>query len=101
MTGVKILDFKSMRKNALVGFTKIELASGIVIVDVSILISERGAWASPPSKPMVNAQGLFLHDDGSKNRYSPTIEFTSKDVRQRFSDAVIEALRASHPEALQ
>ena len=56
--------------------------------------------ASPPSKPMIDRDGAAMKDAAGKMRYSPLIEFTSKEVRERFSAAVIDGLRASHPEAL-
>jgi hypothetical protein len=61
---------------------------------------ERGAWASPPSKPMIGRDGAALTDAKGKARYSPIIEFTTREIRDRFSAAVIEALRVSHPEVL-
>ncbi len=56
--------------------------------------------ASPPSKPMVGRDGVALTDANGKVKYSPLVEFTSKEIRERFSSAVVEALRAAHPEAL-
>ena len=100
MSAVLIREWRPMRKNTLLGFAKIELPSGLIISDVTILTGERGPWASPPSKPMVGRDGVVLKDDAGKLRYSPVIEFASKEVRNRFSAAVVDALRASHPEAL-
>jgi hypothetical protein len=99
MTGIRILDWRPLRKNSLFGFCKVEFPSGMVIADVTILTSERGPWASPPSKPMITADGVVMKDAGGKIRYSPFIEFSSKEIRQRWSNAVIEAMRAAHPEA--
>ncbi len=40
-----------MRKGSLLGFAKIELPSGMILSDVTILSGERGAWpARPPSQ---------------------------------------------------
>lgn len=97
---MKILDWRPMRKNSLHGFAKLELPSGMVIADVTILAGERGAWASPPSKPMIDCEGAALKDQNGKIRYSPIIEFTSKEIRDRFSTAVIAALLESYPNAL-
>jgi DNA-binding cell septation regulator SpoVG len=52
-SAVRILDWRELRKNSLLGFAKVELPSGMVISDVTILSGERGPWASPPSKPMI------------------------------------------------
>ena len=100
MSAIVVRDWRPMRKNSLLGFARVELPSGMVVHDVTILTGERGPWASPPSKPMVGKDGTVLTDDKGKARYSPIIEFTSKEVRDRFSAAVVDALRASHPEVL-
>ncbi len=97
---VQIRDWRPMRKGSLLGFAKIEMPSGLILVDVTILSGERGAWASPPSKPMIDRDGIALKDANGKIRYSPVVEFASKQVRERFSAAVVDALRAAHPEAI-
>jgi hypothetical protein len=101
MSGVRILDWRLRRKNSLIGFAKVELPSGMVIADVTVLTSEGGPWASPPSKPMIGRDGSVMKDANGKIKYQPIIEFTSKNVRDKFSHAVVEALRAAHPEALE
>jgi DNA-binding cell septation regulator SpoVG len=97
---MKILDWRAMRRNSLLGFVKVELPSGMVIADVTILSGDKGAWASPPSKPLIGRDGAVLKDAAGKARYQPIIDFTSKEVRNRFSEGVVAALRAAHPEAL-
>jgi hypothetical protein len=97
----RILDWRPLRRNSLLGFAKVELPSGMIIVDVTILTGERGPWASPPSKPMLDRDGVVLRDEKNKVRYQPVIEFTSKNVRDRFSTQVIAALRESHPKVLE
>ena len=96
----KILEWREVRRNALLGFAKIEFASGMIVSDVTILTGPKGHWASPPSKPMVGRDGAVMRDDDGKIRYSPIIEFVSKDVRNRWSESIIEAMRAAHPEVL-
>jgi DNA-binding cell septation regulator SpoVG len=100
MNTIRILDWKPVRKNTLLGFCIAEFASGLVIGDITILNGERGPWASPPSKPMITGDGTVMKDAGGKIRYSPFIAFTTKEIRSRWSDLVIEAMRATHPEAL-
>ena len=86
MNAIRILDWRPLRKNSLLGFVKIETPSGLVINDVTVLTSERGLWASPSSKPMVDRNGSALKDANGKLRYVPVIEFVSKEVRNKFSD---------------
>ena len=99
MSGFLIRDWRPMRKNTLLGFAKVELPSGMILADVTVLVGERGPWASPPSKPMIGRDGTAIKDAAGKARYTPIVEFASKDIRERFSAGVVEAMRAAHPEA--
>jgi hypothetical protein len=47
---------------------------------------------------MINREGVVLKDDKGELSYA-TIICVSKDVRDRFSKAVIEALLAEHSDA--
>jgi hypothetical protein len=49
---------------------------------------------------MVDRAGTVVKDQNGKIRYSPIIEFRSKEIRDKFSENVIAALHSSHPEAL-
>jgi hypothetical protein len=69
--------------------------------DVTILSGERGPWASPPSKPQIDHDGTVLKDQNSKIRYTPIIAFKDRETRDKWSTAVIDALRPAHPEAFQ
>ena len=99
MSGVRIREWRPMQKGHLVGFAKVELSSGLVLCDVTVLHGDRGHWASPPSKPMLDKSGVALKDPFGKTKYAAVVEFIDKETRDRFSAAVIDALRAAHPEA--
>jgi hypothetical protein len=98
-TAFIILDWRPLRRNSLLGFARVQLPSGLVINDCIILTGERGPWATPPSKPQISRDGNVIKDQNGKIRYTPVFEFTSREIRDRWSGAVIEALRTSHPEA--
>ena len=99
-TSVQILDWRPVRKGSLLGFARVELASGMILADVTVLLGENGPWASPPSKPMIGRDGTAMKDAAGKVRYSPLVEFISKEVRQRFSAGIVDSLRAAHPDAI-
>ena len=98
---IQIRDWRPMRRGNLLGFAKVELPSGMVLVDCTVMQGDRGAWVSPPSKPMIDRDGVAIKDGSGKVRYTPLVEFTSKEVRERFSNGVIDALRAAHAEAFE
>jgi hypothetical protein len=47
---------------------------------------------------MVGKDGTVLRGDDGKVRYSPIVAFVDKRTRDRFSQAVIDALRQVEPE---
>ena len=40
------------------------------------------------------------HHEGRQTLSSPVVSFVSKEVRDKFSGAILNVLRSSHPEAL-
>lgn len=101
MSAAVVEEFSALRRNSLRGFAKIRLASGMILNDVAIHVSgDNKLWAAPPSKPMLDREGQVLRDAEGKIRYVPLIAFATKEQRDRFSSLVVDAMRASHPEAL-
>jgi hypothetical protein len=99
---IQIEEFKPMRRNSLLGFARVRTASGVVFHDVSLHCSNGRYWAAPAARPQLDRTGQQMRDAASgKNLYVPTISFASKEVRDRFSAQVIEALRAVYPAALE
>lgn len=66
----------------------------------SFVVEQFAPWARPASKPVLNRDGVHQKDAAGKSRWTPVVSFASKLIRDRWSNAVIEALRASHPEVL-
>jgi len=97
MTTTIIKSFAPVRKNTLRGFAEVQLPSGMIIADVAVHVTEGRPWASPPSKAMLDRNGAALRDEVGKVRYSPIISFASKDLRDKFSAAIIDAMEAAHP----
>ena len=97
MTTTIIKSFVAVRRNSLRGFAEVQLPSGMIMSDVGIYVTEGRPWASPPSKPMLDRNGSVVRDDAGKVRYSPIITFASKELRDRFSAAIIAAMTIAHP----
>jgi hypothetical protein len=96
----EILAFAPRRQNTLAGSAEVRLPSGMILYDVGIHIAGTSPWASPASKAMLDKNGVALRDDRVKIKYSQVITFASKELRDRFSDAIIEAVRVAYPDAL-
>ena len=95
-----IEEFTSVARNSLRGFAWVRLPSGLILHDTAIHERDGKAWASPASKPMLSRDGTVVRDAAGKTQYVPIITFASREIRDRFSAAVINAMRAAHPEVL-
>jgi hypothetical protein len=98
MTQVIIEDFKAIRKNSLLGFAKVRMPSGLVFNDCPVCTTNGKVWASPASKPAMTAAGTQLIGANGKQHI---VGFASTELRNKWSDAVIAALRQSHPQAFE
>ncbi len=98
---ISILSWKPVAAGGLLGFLDARLPSGLILHEIAIMRGKNGTpWASAPSKPMLDRNGCAMLDAAGKRRYVPCVSFTDAVTRKRFSEAVIEALRRSNPEAL-
>jgi hypothetical protein len=95
---ILISDWKPRQSDTLRGFLTAHLPSGMILHEVSIHTRNGSWWASPSSKPMLSRDGTALRDDAGKVRYSPVVSFADKQTRDRLSQAVVEALRRTHPD---
>src|SRR5262249_5832774 len=98
--GLRLIEFRSIVKGSLRGFATVELPIGLKIHDVVIVAGSRGCWANMPSRPQIDQDGRQPRNANGKPRYSPTLEWRDRDLANRFSAAVIAAIRAAHPDAL-
>jgi hypothetical protein len=99
---LRLLDFKLVRKNSLTGFAAVAIdPPGLVINDIPVCQAANGrAWATLPSRPMIDAQGEVMRDDRGKVRYSAILEWRSRELRERFSNAVVTAVSRRYPDYL-
>jgi hypothetical protein len=92
-------DFRQLRRNTLLGFAEIAIEElGLVIKDVALHSKNGSRWAAPPAKPQIK-DGTVVIDDRGKPAYTPIIDFTSREARDRFSAAVIAAVLARSRDA--
>jgi hypothetical protein len=99
---VAVEGFRPCRRATLRGFAKVRFASGLVMDEIAVQVSQSGkAWAQPPAAPRLDADGNPIRDERGKVKYSPLIGFADLETRGRWSAQIIEALRQSHPRALE
>jgi hypothetical protein len=101
---ITIVQWTPCRRGAsLRGFVDIELPSGLLIADVAVHVVETNGrgWASPPARPVLDREGHHKRGENGKGVWQPLISFRSRDIADRFSRAVLDALAAAHPEAVE
>jgi hypothetical protein len=93
-------DWKPLKRNTLLGFARIHVVEmDLVVHDVAVHEGHGKRWAQLPSRPWVKGNEVVTDDNG-KIQYSPLLEFPRKEVRDAFSQRVIEAVLAAYPRAL-
>ncbi len=98
---VHLNDFRPMGRNTLHGFARVTLPElELTVHDVAIHVREAKAWASPPGRPMLGRDGTQLRDAAGKPQFTPTISFTSRGDQDAFNGAIVDAVRAAHPEVM-
>lgn len=90
---MKCIKFKAMEKGALLGFADLEMDSGMVIHECTLMLSNGSKWVSPPGKPQLDANKAPVYKDG-KMQYTAVITFRDKAIRQKWSDAAVRAVEA-------
>jgi hypothetical protein len=98
---IAIVAWRPLIKGALRGFTTVQLPSGLKLIDCPVLVSSGGkVWVSLPSKPVLDREGKHKIGPDGKPAYAAVAEWSSRELRDRFSEVVIEAVRRLHPGAL-
>jgi hypothetical protein len=94
-----LITWKPVARGALLGFATIELPIGLQIADCGVFCGDNGRfWASLPARPQLE-DGRHRRDAAGKALYVAVLEWRSKELRNAWSDAVIDLVRATHPEA--
>ena len=92
--------WKPLRRHSLLGFASITIGElELKIHDVAVHQKADRMWAALPARPWVQNGAVVVGDDG-KVQYSPILEFSRREVRDAFSNAVIRAVTERFPAAL-
>jgi hypothetical protein len=98
---IRVTEFTAVHRNSLRGFATVVQPSGMVLHDVAIHQRDGTAWASPASKPMLDRNGQQMKGADGKGLWVPIISFNSKAVRDKWSGAIVDAVRQAYPQALE
>jgi hypothetical protein len=97
---MRILGFRPVRKNSLVGFITISMRL-FTIHDAPVLVSHGKAWVALPSKPLLGPDGKQVVGADGKPKFAPTVTWASREIGDRFSDAAIKLIRRELPGVLE
>lgn len=89
---MKVLDWRECRRNTLLGFGDLQMDSGLIVKDVSFHAKDGSQWATPPGRPMLDADRNVIRGTDGKVAYSLAIDFVDKHTRRQWSDAAVRAL---------
>lgn len=95
----EVVEWRPASSATLRGYAAVRMPSGMVIAGVAIHRHDGGAWASPPSKPMVGRDGQQRTNDAGKGLWVPIVWFTDRTTQAAWSEAVLAPLQDAHPEA--
>jgi hypothetical protein len=96
---IKCTGFRPFRRNTLQGFCEVLIEElGLRLKDIAIHEKGNSRWAQLPTKPQMKDGALVKNADG-KLEYFSIAEFTSREIRDAFSAAVIRALLEHTPTA--
>jgi hypothetical protein len=98
---IRLISWKPIVRGQLRGFASIEILSiGLRIIDIPVLIGSNGPWATLPQKPEFDSEGRRRLDINGKPTWSPVLEWRTRDIRDKFSEGIIAAIRQAHPDDL-
>jgi hypothetical protein len=97
---MRLIAFKPLMRSSLRGFCTVELPCGLVIEDVPVNLNHGKPWAALPSKPVLDRDGRHV-ESGGKKRYASLLDWNSRELGERWSQAVVDLVRQHHPDALE
>ena len=80
----EISEWKPFVKNTLQAFFTITTASGMILHDCTYHVKNSSRWVGLPARE-------YMKDDGTTG-YARIIEFTSREISDRFQGAALEAI---------
>ena len=93
-----IEDFVPVHRPPLLGFARARSPMGFIFHDVPIKERNGRMWAMPGSAPRLDLRGRQMRDRAGVAQWIPVVSFATPEVRDRFSQAIIEALRVYKPD---
>jgi hypothetical protein len=96
---MRLISFKPIGLNGLIGHATIELAIGLRLIDCAVLNGKNGPWVALPAKPVLDRGGKQV-EAGGRRQYAPAAEWRDRQLQNKSSAQVLELVRQQHPDVL-
>jgi hypothetical protein len=93
---LQLLEWQRIDKGLLLGKGKVLLPCGLEISDVAVFEKDGRQWATLPAELLRDMGGQPLKDSAGKARYRSSLKWSSRELGDGFSRAVIAAIEAEH-----
>jgi hypothetical protein len=93
---MQLLGFERIGKGALLGRAKVRLPNQLEIDGIDVFQKAERRWAQMPSEVMRDRNGYPLKDEHRKSRYRLPLRWETRDLRDRFSEALIALIEVQH-----
>jgi hypothetical protein len=92
--GIICLEWRPVERNTLRGFAEIKVVPWRLIMD-GVAVHERDgrSWVQLPARPQIDKDTGTVVRDGAKIQYAKVLEFDDREIANRFSDAVVAAVK--------
>ena len=97
---VTVTDWTPLAAGDRRGLVDVHLPSGLILHPCTMFAGARRTWAVPPAKLAIGRDGGVQRAPDGQVSFEPMVGFGSQAIQDRWSDTVIEAVRAMFPEAL-
>ena len=97
---LRLLDWRPIGKGAVIGRARVLLRNGLEISDIGLFAKDGRIWAHLPAQQQRDGNGRPITDDRGKSKYVSSIRWSTKELQDGFSRALIDVLREQFPDAL-
>jgi hypothetical protein len=93
---MRLLEWKRIDKGALIGRATALLPNGLQIADIGIFSKDDRRWAQLPAEMQRDYAGQPLKDERGKVRYRSPLKWTTRELQDGFSAALVALIEAEH-----
>lgn len=93
---IELTGWRPMVKNTLRGFATIKFPMGLTVRDLTVHVKGDNKWVGLPAKVQIDQDGAVRRSETGKILYSAVMEWSTRELGDRFGAAVIELVENHH-----